>query len=144
MTPSPEGLLLSDTLMKAKTVLKDKDHEYGLDQGEPLNEPLDQLPKRLLPPVVDRWDCVADHDVAEDNDSDGDEAVEAEEKGDEETSRPTEGSSNDMAAIDWVGGAIDEEYEAEAEDLGNAVADDHLVHPVLLLLQDDHHRPGVE
>ena len=43
---------------------------------------------------------MADHDVAEDNDSDGDEAVEAEEKGDEETSRPTEGSSNDMAAID--------------------------------------------
>ena len=51
---SPEGLLLSDTLMKAKTVLKDKDHEDGLDQGEPLNEPLDQLPKGLLPPVVDR------------------------------------------------------------------------------------------
>ena len=54
LTPSPEGLLLSDTLMKSKTVLEDKDHEDALHQGEPLNGPLDHLPKRLLPPEVDR------------------------------------------------------------------------------------------
>ena len=51
---SPEGLLLPDALMKSKTVLEDKDHENALHQGEPLNGPLDHLPKRLLPPEVDR------------------------------------------------------------------------------------------
>ena len=71
----PEGLLLSDTLMKSKTVLKDKGHEDALHQGETLNRPLHHLPKRLLPPKVDRCNCVADHDVAEDNDPDGNEAV---------------------------------------------------------------------
>ena len=68
----------------------------------------------------------------------------AEKKAGQDTSKPTKDSSKDVRAMDWVGGAIDEEYEGEAEDLGNAVVDDHLVHPVLLLLQDDHHRPGVE
>ena len=87
---------------------------------------------------------MADHDVPEDNDPNGNEAVEAEEKSDEETSKPAEDFSKDMAAVDRVRGAIDEEYEGETDDLENAVADDHLVHPVLLLLHDDHHRPGVE
>ena len=87
---------------------------------------------------------MADHDVAEDNDPDRNEAVETEEKGDEETSKPAKDSSNDMRAMDRVRGAIDEEYEGGAEDLENAVADDHPVHPVLLLLHGDHHRPGVE
>ena len=86
---------------------------------------------------------MADHDVAEDNNPDGNETVEAEEKGDEETSKPAKDSSNDMRAMDRVRGAIDEEYEGRAEDLENAIADDHPVHPVLLLLHDDHHRPGV-
>ena len=49
-----------------------------------------------------------------------------------------------MAAMDGVRGAIDEQDEGIAEDLDDAVADDHLVHPVLLLLHDDHHRPGVQ
>ena len=53
MTPSPEGLLLSDTLMKSKTVLENKDHEDALHQGEPMNGPLDHPPKGLLPPEVD-------------------------------------------------------------------------------------------
>ena len=87
---------------------------------------------------------MADHDVAEDSDPNRNEAVETEEKGDEETSKPAKDSSNDMRAMDRVRGAIDEEYEGGAEDLENAVADDHPVHPVLLLLHGDHHRPGVE
>ena len=87
---------------------------------------------------------MADHDVAEDNDPDRNKAVETEEKGDEETSKPAKDSSNDMRAMDRVRGAIDEEYEAKAEDLENAVADDHPVHPVLLLLHDDHHCPSIE
>ena len=53
LTPSPEGLLLSDTLMKSKTVLENKDHEDALHQGEPMNGPLHHLPKGLLPPEVD-------------------------------------------------------------------------------------------
>ena len=87
---------------------------------------------------------MADHDVAKDNDPNGNEAVETDEKGDEETSKPAKDSSNHMAAMDRVRGAIDEEYEGGAEDLENAVAYDHPVHPVLLLLHDDHHRQGVE
>ena len=87
---------------------------------------------------------MADHDVPEDNDSDRNQTVETEKKGDDETPEPAEGSSNYMAAKDGVRGAIDEEYKGKAEDLRNAVVDDHLVHPVLLLLLDDHHRPGVE
>ena len=68
----------------------------------------------------------------------------SDEKSDEETSNPAEDFSNHMAAMDRVRGAIDEEYEGETDDLENAVADDHLVHPVLLLLHDDHHCPSVE
>ena len=49
-----------------------------------------------------------------------------------------------MTAMDWERGAIDEKDEGIAEDLDNTVVDDHLVHPVLILLHDDHHRPGVE
>ena len=49
-----------------------------------------------------------------------------------------------MRAIDRVRRAIDEQDDGIAEDLGNAVVDDHLVHPVLLLLHDDYHRPGVQ
>ena len=47
--------------MKSKTVLQDSGHEDALHQGKSLNEPLDRLPKRLLPAIVDRWDWVADH-----------------------------------------------------------------------------------
>ena len=61
--------------MKPKTFLRNSGHEDGLHQGESLNEPLDRPPKRLLPPIVDRWDCVADHDVAEDNDPDRNESI---------------------------------------------------------------------
>ena len=68
----------------------------------------------------------------------------AEEKAGEDTSKPADASSNDMRAMDWERGTIDEANDAITEDLGNAVPHDHLVHPVLLLLQDDHHRPGVE
>ena len=61
--------------MKPKTFLRNSGHEDGMHQGEALNEPLDQLPKRFLPPEVDRWNCVADHDVAEDNNPDRNETV---------------------------------------------------------------------
>ena len=46
--------------------------------------------------------------------------------------------------MNWERWAIDEQDDGIAEDLGNAVEDDHLVHPVLLLLQDDRHSPDVE
>ena len=72
---SPEGLLLSDALMKSKTVLEDKDHEDALHQRKSLDGQLDCSPKRFLPPVVDHWDRVADHDVAEDNNPDRNETV---------------------------------------------------------------------
>ena len=130
--------------MKAKTVLEDKDHEDALHQRKSLDGQLDCSPKRFLPPIVDRWDSMADHDVAEENDSNGNESVEAEQDADEETSKPAEESSKEVAAVDWEWRAVDEEDEGETEDLDDAVADDHLVHPVLLLLHDDHHRPGVE
>ena len=96
----PEGFLLSDTLMKSKTVLKDKGHEDALHQGETLNRPLHHLPKRLLPPKVDRCNCVADHDITEENDPDGNEAVETERNADEDTSKSAENFSNDMTSMD--------------------------------------------
>ena len=43
-----------------------------------------------------------------------------------------------------MSGGIDGQAEGKDEDIDNAVADDHLVHPVLLLLHDDHHCPSVE
>ena len=46
--------------------------------------------------------------------------------------------------MDWVDGGIDGQDEGKAEDLDNTVADDHLVHSVLLLLHDHRHRQGVE
>ena len=46
--------------------------------------------------------------------------------------------------MDRERGAVDEADDAKAEDLGNAIADDHLVHPVLLLLHYHHYRPRVE
>ena len=130
--------------MKAKTVLKDRDHEDALHQSKCLGDQLDCPPKRFLPSIVDRWDRVADHDVAEEGDADGNESVEAEQNADEETSKTAEESSHNVAAMDWERWAIDEEDEGVAKDLYNAVADDHFVHSILLLLHDDHHRPGVE
>ena len=84
------------------------------------------------------------HDVAEDNDPNWNEAVEAEENAGEETSKATEDPGEEVTAMNWERGAIDEQDDGVAEDLGNAVVDDHLVHPVLLLLQDDRHSPDVE
>ena len=71
--------------MKGKTVVKNKEHEDALCQGKSLNEPLDNLPKRFLPAKVDCCYCVADHDVAEENNPDWNEAVEAEEEAYQET-----------------------------------------------------------
>ena len=68
----------------------------------------------------------------------------AEKKAGKDTSKPAEDPCQSMRAIDRVRRAIDEQDDGIAEDLGNAVVDDHLVHPVLLLLHDDYHRPGVQ
>ena len=87
---------------------------------------------------------MADHDVAEESNPNGNEAIETEENAGQDASKTAEDSSDDMAAMDGVRGAIDEQDEGIAEDLDDAVADDHLVHPVLLLLHDDYHRPGVQ
>ena len=130
--------------MKPKAVIKDKDHEDTLHQRKPQNEPLDSLPKTLFSAKVDRRHCVANHDVAKDNDPNWNEAVEAEEDAGEETSKATEDPGEEVTAMNWERGAIDEQDDGIAEDLGNAVVDDHLVHPVLLLLQDDRHSPDVE
>ena len=46
--------------------------------------------------------------------------------------------------MEGVEGGVDGQDECKDEDVDDAVADDHLVHPVLLLLHDDHHRPDVE
>ena len=39
---------------------------------------------------------------------------------------------------------MDEYNHGKAEDFEDAVPDEHLVHPVLLLPHDDSHGPGVE
>ena len=46
--------------------------------------------------------------------------------------------------MEGVEGGVDGQDECKDEDVDDAVADDHLVHPVLLLFHDDHHRPRVE
>ena len=72
---SLEGLLFPNAHMKSKTLLCFTGHECALHQGESLNKPLDRLPKGLLPAIVDRWDWVADHDVAEESNSNRNKAV---------------------------------------------------------------------
>ena len=130
--------------MKGKAVVKDEEHEDALCQGKSLNEPLDNLPKRFLPAKVDRCHRVADHDVAEENNPHRNEAVEAEEEACQETEKTAEESPDRFAAMEWVNGGINGQDEGKAEDLDDAVAHDHLVHPILLLLLDDCHRPYVE
>ena len=49
----PESLLFANTLMKAKTVLKNEDHEEALHQRKCLDGQLDCSPKWFLPSVVD-------------------------------------------------------------------------------------------
>ena len=139
-----KGFLLANALMKPKAVIKDKDHEDTLHQRKPQNEPLDSLPKTLFSAKVDRRHCVTHHDVPKDNDPNWNEAIEAEENVGEETSKATEDPGEEVAPMNWERWAIDEQDDGVAEDLGNAVVDDHLVHPVLLLLQDDRHSPDVE
>ena len=85
--------------MKPKAVIKDKDHEDTLQQRKPQNEPLDSLPKTLFSAKVDRRHCVANHDVAKDNDPNWNEAVEAEEDAGEETSKATENPGEDVTAM---------------------------------------------
>ena len=46
--------------------------------------------------------------------------------------------------MEWVDGGVDGQGECKEEDVDNAVGDDHLVYPVLLLLHYDHYRPRVE
>ena len=68
----------------------------------------------------------------------------AEKKAGQDTSNPAEDPCQEVTAMDWERWTIDEKDQGITEDLDDAVIDDHLVHPVLLLLHDDHHRPGVE
>ena len=100
--------------MKAKTVLKNKEHEDGLHQGKALNGPLDCLPERLLPAIVDRCHSMADHGVAEENNSNGNETIEAEEKAGQDTKESADDSSNDLTAMYWVDGGIDGQDEGKA------------------------------
>ena len=87
---------------------------------------------------------MADHDVAEEDNPDGNEPIVAEEEGGQKTDKSAEALPNDLTGMEWVSGGIDGQAEGKDEDIDNAVADDHLVHPVLLLLHDDHHCPSVE
>ena len=72
-----EGFLFPNTHVKSHTFLRDNGHKDALHDREALNNPLDCSPKSFLPSVVDRFDCMADHNVAEENYSDGNEPVEA-------------------------------------------------------------------
>ena len=62
----------------------------------------------------------------------------------EEASDSTKNLGEGGDAVDWEGGAVDQQDEGEDEDLGDAIPDDHIVHHVLVLLLSHHRRPGVE
>ena len=54
------------------------------------------------------WDCVADHDVPEEDNSDWDKSVEGEEEGAQEGSEEAENFGNTASAKHWEGGSVDE------------------------------------
>ena len=91
---TPEAVFPPNTLMETKTVIKDKDNKDAGQEREAYNSQLDCPPKRFLSSVIDRWHCVADHDVAEENNPDRDKSVECEEKGSMESSEEAENFGN--------------------------------------------------
>ena len=94
----PEAFLLANTLVESKTVIKNEDNEDTGQQGESQNRRLDYPPKRFLSTIIHHWDCVANHDVAEEDNPDRDKSVEGEEKGAQEGSEETENFGNMVSA----------------------------------------------
>ena len=82
----PEALLLANTLVETETVIKDEGNKDTGQEGEGKNSRLDSPPKWFFPSVIDRWDCVADHYVAEEDNPDWDKSVESNDKGTQEGS----------------------------------------------------------
>ena len=70
--------------MESKAVLKNPDNKETWDEGEQEDRPLDSSPHPLLAATVDGHHCVADHDVAEGDNTNGDKSVEAKEGGAQE------------------------------------------------------------
>ena len=91
---------MTDTLVEVKAVLKDPDNKDTREEGEQEDRPLDNSPHPLLTSTVDGHHCVADHDVAEDDHSNGDKSIEAKEGGAQEGSECTKHQSNFAAAED--------------------------------------------
>ena len=71
---------------------------------------------------------MADHDVAEDNNSKRNKSVDAKEGGAQEGSEWTKHQSNFAAAKDWEFGAEDEQYQGKYKNLSNTVPNYLLVH----------------
>ena len=124
----PEALLLTDTLVETQAVLKDADNKDAWQEGEQEDRPLDNSPHPLFTSKVDHHHCVADHDVAEDNNSNWKKSVEAKEGGAQERSECTKHQSNFAAAEDREFCAEDEQYQGKYKDLSNTVPNYQLVH----------------
>ena len=86
----PEAFLLANTLVVSKTVIKNKCKEDTGQQGKPHNSQLDCPPKWFLSAVIHHWDCMADHDIAEEDNPHWDKSVEGEEKGAQDGSEGAE------------------------------------------------------
>jgi hypothetical protein len=71
---------------------------------------------------------VADHDVAEDDNSNGDKSIEAKNGGAQERSECTKYQSNLAPTEDREFGAVDEQYQGKYKDLANTVPNYQLVH----------------
>ena len=83
---------------------------------------------RFLPAMVVHKDCMADHDVAEDDNSNRDKSVEAKEGGAQERSEGTKHQSNIAATEDRKFSGVDEQYQGKYKDLANTVPNYQLVH----------------
>ena len=94
----PEAFLLANALVESKTVINNKCNEDTGQQGEAHNSQLDYPPKGFLSAEIHHGDCVADHDVPEEDDSDWDKSVEGEEKVAQEGSEEAENFGNTASA----------------------------------------------
>ena len=114
--------------MESKAVLKNPDNKETWDEGEQEDRPLDNSPHPLFTSTVDGHHCVADHYVAEDNNSNGDKSVEAKYGGAQERPERTKYQSNLAATEDREFGAVDEQHQGKYKDLANTVPNYQLVH----------------
>ena len=104
----PEAFLPADTLVEPKIVIQNKCNEDTGQQWEAQNSQLDCSPKWFLSAVIHHWHCMADHDVPEEDNPDGDKPVEGEEEGAQDGSEEAESFGKTVSAKDREGGGEDE------------------------------------